>query len=637
MIPMRAAGVLVLPALMALGCESSHVGPHDDAGGGSDDRPTTSEVGHPEATDSSERPTEAGTDGTDAGRDAIDGGPVFCPTDAGPADGATLPDAARIGASCSPRGLLSCDDSDPRLALICAAGGWQERELCGAAQSCDLTSGVCANVSPGCLERTGGFAFCDGDDLTTCGPDLVNNSTVRCCGACRNGVCGPAACGDAKLSPGEECDDGNTTPADGCEPDCTRSHIVALAAGVSHTCALLSGGRVRCWGANSSGQLGTGAATDLRAQKPWLNPIVGLGAPVSALAAGRAHTCGLLADGAVRCWGDNSHGQLGLGHTRSIGDDELPDGPHATVPLNAAAVSVAAGGDVTCAILQGGGLRCWGQNDYGQLGLGHTHNIGDDELPTADAAGIFLERSAQAVATGGQHTCVISSGNYSRCWGRNDLDQLGIGQRVTIGDDELPTTVAAIDWTIWPSLGAIVAELTRAYVWRSDQSGFSGWGDNGDGGLGTRYTGSLPTYLANEMAHFSLKAATLGLAAGGYHVCVRLQNHEMRCFGLNAHGQLGLPNTDTLGNNETIDSVPAIDLGVDSEGFAAYPVSMAAGGLHTCAVLNTKVLKCWGYNADGQLGLGFVSGAAGSADVGGTPDSIPRLLPPVEIFGPGSP
>ena len=75
-----------------------------------------------------------------------------------------------------------------------------------------------------------------------------------------------------------------------------------------------------------------------------------------------------MADQSVRCWGANADGQLGLGNTNTIGDDEVPDATHAGVPLGAKATAVAAGGNDTCAILQDGSLRCWGLNDYGRWG-----------------------------------------------------------------------------------------------------------------------------------------------------------------------------------------------------------------------------------------------------------------------------
>ena len=186
--------------------------------------------------------------------------------------------------------------------------------------------------------------------------------------------------------------------------------MIALTAGASHTCALLREGLVRCWGDNSVGQLGLGTTANLSGQPPYKNGLVPLGAAAVALTAGDSHTCALMANQSVRCWGANADGQLGLGNTNTIGDDEVPDATHAAVPLGAKATAVAAGGNDTCAILQDGSLRCWGLNDYGQLGLGNTNTIGDDEVPSAAVAEVSLGDATAAVAAGGEHTCALLGG-----------------------------------------------------------------------------------------------------------------------------------------------------------------------------------------------------------------------------------
>jgi cysteine-rich repeat protein len=539
------------------------------------------------------------------------------------------------GKSCTGSGALACDGPAQKRALICSGGTWQVRETCGAAQNCDQSSGVCTDILSVCVGHLSGVAFCANDVVALCAPDLISASTTLCCGACQDGACQAATCGDGKLAAGEECDDGNATAADGCEPDCKLSKVIAMAAGSTHTCALLREGLVRCWGANDFGQLGLGTSADLSAQKPYQNGVVALGAPAAAIAAGRAHTCALMQDASVRCWGQNDFGQLGLGHTQPIGDDEPPSAQHAAVPLGAPVKAIAAGGNTTCAILQTGALRCWGQNDFGQLGLGHTNDIGDDETPSAAVATVTLDDTVRAVGPGGDHTCVVLDDNDTRCWGRDDLDQLGIaGSMAQIGDDEPPTAVGALQWLGFPQFGTIAAGATRTFAWFSDGSAVRGWGDNDDGGLGLGYTGNDPTLSPTQWGGLSFSTPVLGVAVGGLHACVWLQNNELRCFGVNADAQLGQPDTQTLGDAIPFTYAPAVDLGSDAGGKPAYAKIVAAGALHTCVLLNTGVVRCWGYNADGQLGLGFASGAPGLAYVGGTPASVPALLDPVRVFGP---
>ncbi|MFP2900916.1 RCC1 domain-containing protein [Corallococcus sp. 4LFB] len=144
---------------------------------------------------------------------------------------------------------------------------------------------------------------------------------------------------------------------------------VQLATGLGHTCALLSTGRVRCWGANASGQLGLGHTRAIGDDEPIAS--VGTvdlgGARALRITAGDRHTCALLTSGHVRCWGDNTHGQLGLGHTDTLGDDEPP--PTTDVPVGAPVQDLAAGGDHTCALLFSGRPRCWGRQRLRTTGL----------------------------------------------------------------------------------------------------------------------------------------------------------------------------------------------------------------------------------------------------------------------------
>jgi len=571
-----------------------------------------------------------------AGRAGAAGGSAGRSPDAG--TDAAPPAPQLLGMPCDAPGTLACNGNNQKQTLICQSGKWSAFTVCSEAQNCDVTDGVCADIVSDCTVHDPGYAWCVADQLSVCGPDRVTVSTTACAGLCSAGACQPAICGDGKIEGAEECDDGNTIPGDGCEADCKLSQVMALTAGASHTCALLREGLVRCWGDNSDGQLGLGTTANLSGEPPYKNGLVPLGAAAVALTAGDSHTCALMADQSVRCWGANGDGQLGLGNTNALGDNEVPDAAHAAVPLGAKAVAVAAGGNDTCAILQDGSLRCWGSNEYGQLGLGNTNTIGDDELPTAAVAAVSLGDTAAAVAAGGEHTCAIlgslGSGTSSlvRCWGRNNFGQLGLGNTTEIGNDELPTAVPAMMFFDGP-FDTIVASVTRTFTHQTNDNGIQAWGDNTDGGLGFGVVEDFTTYPAPQLGGLTFMALTLEVSAGAYFACVRTQNQDFRCWGINDKGQLGLGNTDTLGDDEAEVLAPPIDLGTDAAGHAHYATLMATGAAHTCALLETGTLLCWGENAGGQLGLGYAS--TGVVDyVGGTPDTIPSMLPAVQIFPP---
>ncbi|GIV95657.1 MAG: hypothetical protein KatS3mg057_0314 [Herpetosiphonaceae bacterium] len=193
--------------------------------------------------------------------------------------------------------------------------------------------------------------------------------------------------------------------------------IVALSAGGAHTCALLADGTARCWGDNWYGQLGDGSTTSSA------SPVVVGGATpltnVLALSAGYAHSCALVADGSARCWGANGAGQLGDGTTTSSASPVVVGG--ATPLTNVLALS--AGSYHSCALLADGGVRCWGANWSGQLGDGSTTS---SPSPVA-VGGATPLTDIVALSAGGEYSCALLADGGVRCWGRNDYGQLGDG------------------------------------------------------------------------------------------------------------------------------------------------------------------------------------------------------------------
>jgi len=184
----------------------------------------------------------------------------------------------------------------------------------------------------------------------------------------------------------------------------------ALAVGQRHACAVVSGGAVRCWGNDTSGQVGNGATSTTGVLTA--TAVTGLPSAASGVAAGQLHSCALLTNGTVYCWGDNSVGQLGNGTlVNSLT-------PVAVSGLSSVA-SISSWGSHTCARLSSGTLRCWGQNTRGQLGNGVV--AASSTTPVTAGATTFSQ-----VTAGGRHTCgqYLSNGSV-RCWGYNDYGQVG--------------------------------------------------------------------------------------------------------------------------------------------------------------------------------------------------------------------
>jgi alpha-tubulin suppressor-like RCC1 family protein len=166
---------------------------------------------------------------------------------------------------------------------------------------------------------------------------------------------------------------------------------------------------------------------------------VDVGAEVTDITAGGSHTCALLASGDVRCWGYGGSGRLGYQSTANIGDDETPASA-GDVAVGGTVVQIDAGGDHTCALLDTGTIRCWGLGLQGQLGRGNTSSIGDNETPAS--AGDVPLTGGPAVAridAGGAHTCALLESGAVRCWGKGSHGELGLGNTDWIGDDEVPS------------------------------------------------------------------------------------------------------------------------------------------------------------------------------------------------------
>jgi hypothetical protein len=216
--------------------------------------------------------------------------------------------------------------------------------------------------------------------------------------------------------------------------------IVALDLGNQHGCVLLAGGAVRCWGGGYEGQLGYGSTFSIPfADGPVEAGNVSLGGAAIGVSADYQHTCAVLEGGAVRCWGWNQHGQLGLGHTQDIGDNELPSAV-APVDLGGPALQVAAGMMHTCALLDGGDVRCWGDGEHGKLGQGNTAMIGDDEAPSS-VPPVDLGEPAVQIGVGQHHSCALLESGTVRCWGQAILN----GMEEDIGDDEAVSAGVAVE------------------------------------------------------------------------------------------------------------------------------------------------------------------------------------------------
>jgi alpha-tubulin suppressor-like RCC1 family protein len=390
-------------------------------------------------------------------------------------------------------------------------------------------------------------------------------------------------------------------------PEQAASKVRRLAAGFldaggDHTCALLAGGTVRCWGYGGDGALGYGNLNDVGDNEtPGSVAPVDLGGKAVALAAGSDHTCALLDDGTVRCWGSGAHGALGYGNTQTIGDNETPAsvGPVDLGP-GRKAVALTAGLAFTCALLDDGTVRCWGYGGDGALGYGSLNDVGDNETPGSVApVDLGRKRKAVAISAGDAHACAVLDNGKARCWGSNTYGQLGYGNTRTIGDDESPGSVAPV--SLGPKRKALAistgARFTCALL---DDASVRCWGSGEHGELGAGNTETIgDDEQPGSVAPVDLGPGrrALAVSAGGTHACALLGRRTVRCWGSGADGQLGYGNQNDIGDDETPGSVGPISL-------IRPAIAISAGAAHTCAALDNGRIRCFGANGHGQLGYG---------------------------------
>ncbi|MCX7562120.1 cadherin-like beta sandwich domain-containing protein [Xanthomonadaceae bacterium XH05] len=343
--------------------------------------------------------------------------------------------------------------------------------------------------------------------------------------------------------------------------------VVQVAAGSGHTCALTTDGGVKCWGDNINGQLGDGTTTD----RLMPADVQGLGSGVQSIAAGAGHTCALTTSGGVKCWGWNSVGQLGDGSTTP----RLT--PVDVTGLGSGVQAIDAGYQHTCALTTDGAVKCWGSNGNGRLGDGSTTNQHTPVEVTGLGSGV------QAISTGESHTCALTTGGGMKCWGSNAGGQLG--------DDSTTPRLTPVDVT---GLTSGVQTISAGWGYTcalTTDDGVKCWGSNNYAQLGDGTTTSRP--IPADVT--GLSSGVQAIRTGTQHVCALTADGSVKCWGWNSVGQLG------DGSTATLRRTPVAVIGLGSE---VQAITLSASSTHTCVLITSGEVKCWGNNFYGQLGDG---------------------------------
>lgn len=389
--------------------------------------------------------------------------------------------------------------------------------------------------------------------------------------------------------------------------------VTAVSSGGAHSCALLSSGELRCWGANTRGQLGNSSVLPSRTPAA----VAGLAGVVS-VAAGAGHTCAVLDTGRVYCWGANDRGQLGVTsspHQCEAGGATVPCArAPVAVPDMTDAVEVVVGDAHTCVRATAGRVWCWGANNDGQLGNG-TASPMPSPVPQAVLLGASALRGTRSLAAGAEHTCGVRTDGAVVCWGRHDRGQLG----VAVPERFEPCAHACVTTAV-PIVGYEGAPVEEEDAGFEDPDGGQEPpprdastprdvmdasvvrdGSAGDGSAGD--AADVPVDLGNDSG---LPAAptVVSVSAGGAFSCLSLSDRTVRCWGTNRTYELGSGQVNEGGAGlQTVIASPGSAATNPLQGVAA----VESGGSTSCAVLADRSVRCWGSNEGGALGVGDVA------------------------------
>lgn len=384
-------------------------------------------------------------------------------------------------------------------------------------------------------------------------------------------------------------------------------------AGDAHTCAVTEGGAAFCWGLNEAGQLGVGTSDgpeictnfgsdEYECSKTPLQ-VTNLTSGVTDISAGDSHSCAVQ-NGNVLCWGSDKFGQLGADSPATC-EDVFGDIPCSTVPQPVSGLSdvkqVEAGSNHTCALTNGGAVYCWGSGLWGSLGNGSEDS---EETPNpVTGLGSGVEQIA-LLATGG---CALMDGGTVKCWGNNNEAQLGIGNDTGPEDCSSSRKCAKTPVDVPGLSGVMEIAGGDAHACVLFEAGtVSCWGYSGNGQVGNGDTNGpddclpgLGTACAMSPTPVAGVTGATDIDSSGSHTCVVVSGGDVMCWGRNSSGQLGTGDND---GPEDCDNGTCSPDAVEAQGLD-FPVdAVSAGGGQTCVLTIHGGVECFGRAFEGQTG-----------------------------------
>lgn len=345
--------------------------------------------------------------------------------------------------------------------------------------------------------------------------------------------------------------------------------VKAISAGTENVCVISSANQVLCWGAGANGVLGASIGSQTTPQA-----VPGT-AGATAIGVGAGFACAISSGSAI-CWGHNGFGQLGTGDVSPINPT-----PAGVVGLSSGVTDISLGSDHACAVASGT-LYCWGTNFEGELGNGTNT---DSNVPVAVAG---MNSGVVSVGLGAHTSCAVLQDGTARCWGRDDADQVGMG------DNHHSSPPVQVTGLLTPT--GVTAGYAHACAQVNGGAKCWGAGDKGQLGNGVESDSIQPVDVSG------LVSTATSLDAGDEHTCA-LDGTLTKCWGNGGSGRLG--------NGSTSSSSIPVAVPVNP-----FPVSVSAGAFHTCFSDGFNAL-CWGFGGGGRLGNGGTSNSSSPVGVTG--------------------
>ena len=336
---------------------------------------------------------------------------------------------------------------------------------------------------------------------------------------------------------------------------------------------------------------------------------VDIGNPDPAL--GRRFTCALTDEGKIRCFGNGTSGRLGTNNGNNLcpASTTMSD-----IAISETAIKVATGKKSSCAILNTGNVKCWGDGEGGATGYDHTSNLGNDAGEMEALSNVYIGgKTATDISVGDASGCIVTNDGRARCWGKGDGGRLGTNSTSNVGNNAGSNSMTLLgDITIGvgdPKVKKIKTKISTTCALTVNDT-IRCWGNGDSGRLGTGSTSKIGNSSGNSIALMtdvnvdsSADDSIVDFSVAGASVCVTNSSGQVKCWGNGDKGQLGNGGTSNTGS-----SSPSTLSWRNIAG--SKTVKQLAGGSFNaanstyCALTDDLEIHCWGHNDAGQLGVG---------------------------------